>query len=108
MTRIVADEATGFVYRESTSLISSGSGQEHWQFAPRVAANGAIIPGLSVDLVYQKDGLSVAWIKTIESIDLDAPVPPETFLVAVPPGTLILDDREGRTTRSVACQAADH
>jgi RNA polymerase sigma factor (sigma-70 family) len=96
LTTIVADEATGFVYRETSGWTGTGSGEEHWQFAPRVAAGGAIIPGLSIDFTYQKDGLGAAWIKAIESIDLGAPVPPETFLVAVPPGTLILDYREGR------------
>jgi thiol-disulfide isomerase/thioredoxin len=104
LARIVADEATGFVYRESSGWLSTGSGQDHWQFAPRVTAKGAIVPGLSVEHIYQKDSTSVVWVKTIESIDLHSPIPPETFLVAVPPGTLFLDYREGRddTYRGVA------
>ncbi len=104
VTTIVADEETGFVFHESRSHASSGSGQEYWQFAPRVAANGAITPGLSVDFTYQKDRLNVIWIKTIESIDLNAPVPPESFLIGAPPGTLIIDYREGRidTQRGLA------
>ncbi len=96
VARIVADEATGFVYRTSMGRTDGSSGEDHWQFAPRVTAHGAIIPGLSVEHSYQKESTSFIQIRTIESIDLDAPIPPATFLVAIPTGVQILDYREGR------------
>lgn len=101
--RIIADEATGFVYLDSR-VQDDGSGDDVWQFAPRVLEHGAIVPGLSIEHRYTKDATSSIWIKAVESIDLHTPVPPETFLVSIPPGTQIRDYRDGRddTYRGVA------
>ena len=44
----------------------------------------------------QKDEISSFWIRAIESVDLAISIAPTTFLMAVPPGTLVLDYREGR------------
>ena len=104
LARIVADETTGFVYRNSSVSVATGSGQDQWQFAPRVMAGGVIVPGLSLEHFYHGQSTSVLWIKQVESMDIDAAVAPETFLVAVPAGTQVRDHREGRddTYRGVA------
>jgi|GEM_PF-2379761 len=104
VSRIVADESTGFVYSDLRSWADGSSGHDYWQFAPRVTAEGAIVPGLSVEHRYQKDKTNVIWIKVVESVDLKTAIPPEAFLVSVPTGTMILDYREGRddTYRGVA------
>ena len=94
--RIVADEATGFVYQESSRYDGGTSGRECWQFAPRVVGGGAIVPGLSVSFDVQGDQANSLWIRSIESVDLATAVPPAAFLMAVPPGTVVLDYREGR------------
>jgi len=94
--RVVADERTGFVYHESHVHTPSGQGRDHWQFAPRAAAGGMIVPGLGVEHIYQKDRTSVVWIRAVESVEPDAPIPPGTFAVAIAPRTQVLDYREGR------------
>ncbi len=96
VARMVCDEATGFAYLDSRGGASGTSGRETWQFAPRATASGGIIPGLSVNFTYQGDTTSMIRINTIESVDLDSPVPPGAFLVAVPRGTQVRDYREGR------------
>ncbi len=95
-SRRVADAATGFVYRDSFRYHNGSSATEHWQFAPRSTPQGLVIPGMSITLHTYGDLTNPIWIRTIESIDLTTPVAPESFVVSVPAGTLLLDYREGR------------
>ena len=94
--RRVVDEATGFVYRDSSRYNNGSSATEHWQFAPRPTPQGLVIPGMSVELHSYGNRMNPVWIRTIESIDLSAPIAPESFVVSVPAGTMLLDYREGR------------
>ena len=96
VVRLVVDEATGFVYRDSFRYNNGTSGREHWQFAPRPTPQGLVIPGMSVELDFYENRTNAIWIKTIESIDVATPITPESFVVSVPAGTLILDYRDGR------------
>lgn len=92
--RTVVNEATAFVARRA--LDHPAGTRECWQFGPRTYPNGATLPRVSVEVSSSKERINAIWIRTLESVDFDAPVQPETFLVAVPPGTLILDDRGNR------------
>jgi RNA polymerase sigma factor (sigma-70 family) len=96
LTTIVADESTGFVYHETEGSGNGSQTRDFWQFAPRKTAKGAMIPGLSVEFLSARDRILFLHVRTIESIDLETPIPPETFLVSIPPGTQVLDYREGR------------
>ncbi len=95
-SRRVVDAATGFVYRDSFRYHNGSSATEHWQFAPRSTPQGLVIPGMSIVLHTYGDRTNPIWIRTIESIDLTTPIAPESFVVSVPAGTMILDYREGR------------
>jgi thiol-disulfide isomerase/thioredoxin len=103
--RLVVDAATGFVYRDSYSFRPGreSSQTEHWQFAPRPTPQGLVVPGMSIELHLHNGRIDSILIKTIESIDLAAPISPETFVVSVPAGTSIIDYRDGRddTNRGV-------
>jgi peroxiredoxin/protocatechuate 3,4-dioxygenase beta subunit len=93
--RRVVDLATGFVYRDSMRYKNGSSASEFWQFAPRPTPEGLVIPGMSVELLCVDNRTNAIFVRVIESIDLKPPIGPESFVVAVPPGTMILDYREG-------------
>jgi len=92
----VVDETIVFVYRDSFRYNNGSSATEHWQFAPRATPQGLVIPGMSVELHSYGNRSNPIWIRSIESIDLSTPIAPESFVVSVPAGTVILDYREGR------------
>lgn len=92
--RYSAEATTGFIYRAS-STYADQHGTEHWQFAPRTVSEGLTVPGMSVEMRFSADKVIVLWINVLESIDVATPIPPEAFVLSVPPGTLILDYRQG-------------
>ena len=93
LSRVVVDESTGFVYRESRKARAGTSLGELWQFAPRTLPQGLTIPGLSVEVRFQNGAINSILVAIIDEVDLNAPVPPESFTVAVPAGTKLLDYR---------------
>ncbi|APW64217.1 TlpA disulfide reductase family protein [Paludisphaera borealis] len=94
--RVVADEKTGFVYRDTMSYNDGKSRKEYWGFAPKGTPEGLVFPSLSVEADIQRDRITTIWIKRIESVDLTSPIPPEIFATKLPAGALILDYRDGR------------
>ncbi len=96
--RLVIDEKTGFVYRDSHFFRpgNESSQTEHWQFAPWPTPEGLVLPAMSIELNLHNGRINNILIKTIESIDLTTPISPETFVVSVAAGTSIIDYRDGR------------
>jgi peroxiredoxin/protocatechuate 3,4-dioxygenase beta subunit len=94
--RLDVDPVTGFVYHELWTYNDNRSGQVYWQFAPRATPEGLSVPALSVEARFVDGRTDVIWIREIEAIDLSATIPPDTFSLAVPAGTLIIDYRQGR------------
>jgi thiol-disulfide isomerase/thioredoxin len=87
----VIEEKSGFLIHSSSSH-GEGSGSQVWQFAPHKTATGLLIAGLSVEFRYARDRLRSVYIDQLDEAVLNRP-PPETFVVAGPPGTNIVDFR---------------
>lgn len=93
--RILADPDTGFLHqfvfgrqRDSEKTI--------WQFGPRTAGAGVVVPTLHVDVDFVGDKLQRLTMYHLQKISLNAEVPADTFVVAVPAGTNVVDFRESR------------
>ena len=87
----VIEEKSGFLIHSSSSR-GDGYGNEVWQFAPRKLESGLLVAGLSVDFSIVKDRVSRVFIDQLDEVVLERPSP-ESFVVAAPPGTNIVDFR---------------
>jgi thiol-disulfide isomerase/thioredoxin len=87
----VIEEKSGFLIHSSSSH-GEGSGSQVWQFAPHKTATGLLIAGLSVQFQFARDRLRSVYIDQLDEAVLERPAP-ETFVVAAPPGTNIVDFR---------------
>jgi thiol-disulfide isomerase/thioredoxin len=90
--RQVFDEKTGFLYHQSYLRNGGENGNERWQFAPRKESSGGIVPGLVVEATNQGTYGILLRVYQTTSASLGSQ-PPESFAIAVPSGTLILDAR---------------
>jgi peroxiredoxin len=89
----LVDEATGFVYREQAEFPTRRYVTEDWQFGPQKQTNGAVLPSLRFHFEYSNGKFMRAELVVIDEVEMLDRVPPETFAVAVPPGTYVLDYR---------------
>jgi len=89
-SRLVADEATGFLYHTSWLRSADGSGRDLWQFEPTVYKGGAILPRLHLELTYADSLVRTVQCYFIESFEPAEALPPDAFAVSVPAGTLVL------------------
>lgn len=100
------DEKTGFLYHQTFLQNDRKTGNERWQFAPRLAPSGGIVPGLVVEAIYRRNQVGLLRIYEFNSVSL-GPQPPDSFVVSVPAGTLILDHRGNQRTPKTA-MAVEH
>jgi beta-lactamase regulating signal transducer with metallopeptidase domain len=95
---VIADETTGFVYQfryEGGDPGKDTGGHQIWQFAPHRYPDGAIVPGLHLSFSFDKDRVNNLTAYQVESLDLDAPLPPDAFVVAAQAGAYVIDHRGG-------------
>jgi peroxiredoxin len=95
---VIADETTGFVYQfryDRGDPDKDKGGHQIWQFAPHRYPNGAIVPGLHVSFSFDKDRVNNLTAFQVEFLDLEAPLPPDAFVVAAQAGVYVIDHRSG-------------
>jgi peroxiredoxin len=94
--RWVIDDSTGFVRQSSTPWGDNPGmyhGLECWQFFPVLLPNGVAIPKLSVQVHYEGGKQRHVVLTMIDQVELLDSLSPETFIVAAPAGTNIVDYR---------------
>jgi peroxiredoxin len=88
------DAATGFVVSESIDF-SQQRGHDIWQFAPKAYPNGAILPGMQIEIKHQKGQINIFTVQKIEHLELGVPFPPDAFVLSAPAQTNVIDHRGG-------------
>jgi peroxiredoxin len=82
-----------FAYRPGSSRATSGAEQTKWLFGPRTYPGGVTLASAMVELHVSGDKVRWVFVRYLDAVGLGVPIPPETFLCAVPAGTVIHDYR---------------
>ncbi|HEV3298232.1 MAG TPA: M56 family metallopeptidase [Planctomycetaceae bacterium] len=90
---VLIDETTGFIFRQRIEIPQYKNVRETWQFLPQSQPNGAVLPGVHFHCEYSDQKLNRAAVTVIDEAALMDHVSPETFVVAVEPGTNVIDHR---------------
>lgn len=89
-SRMIVDDATGFVYEGSLYQESRGRGSDTFWFDPIELPGGMIWPRVRIELTYEGGEFSHIKIYSIVSIEPLADLPADSFVVSLPPGTVVL------------------
>ena len=89
----VIDDATGFEYRSVLDYNNGRNVREVRQFFPQLLSGDVAYPKLTIKVDYQPNDQARAEITVIDELHVLDVIPPETFVIAAPAGTNVLDYR---------------
>lgn len=91
--RQVCDKETGFTFEFSIGSTLGDWSDIKLYFAPTMHAGGLILPGMDVSWTVRDDKIQHYEMHLVDEVKVLAEVPPETFAVAIPAGSMIVDYR---------------
>jgi peroxiredoxin len=72
----------------------NGAAPNRWVFGPKTYPKGVTLATATVEIGTRGEQVQSIFVRFLDSVDFDVPIPPETFLCAVAAGTNLLDYRD--------------
>ncbi|SMP63143.1 Peroxiredoxin [Neorhodopirellula lusitana] len=91
--RQVCDKKTGFIFEFAVGPTFDDLADVRFYFAPTEQSNGLILPGMEVSWKLRDNKIQHYELHLIDEVKLLDAIAPETFAVAIPAGSMIVDYR---------------